>query len=63
MTRLAAEVDRETKDDSEFSVVMGWTEDDEWEAKQCELDRFDNCDAWELTLRGPHGPKALTWTW
>ncbi|CAK0865752.1 unnamed protein product, partial [Prorocentrum cordatum] len=62
MMRLAAEVDKETKDDSEFSV-MGWTEDGEWEAKQRELDRFNNYDVWELTLRGPHGPKALTWTW
>eukprot|EP00959_Pyramimonas_sp_CCMP1952_P077487 1619577-Pyramimonas_sp.AAC.1 len=42
MMRLVAEVDKEMKDDSEFSVVMGWTEDDEWEAKQCELDRLDN---------------------
>ncbi|CAK0851242.1 unnamed protein product [Prorocentrum cordatum] len=63
MMRLVAELDKETKDDSECSVVMGWAEDDEWEAKQCELDRFDNYDAWELTLRGPHGPKALTWAW
>eukprot|EP00959_Pyramimonas_sp_CCMP1952_P162490 3397313-Pyramimonas_sp.AAC.1 len=42
---------------------MGWTGDDEWEAKRCELDRFDNYDVWGLTLRDPHGPKALTWTW
>ncbi|CAK0910250.1 unnamed protein product, partial [Prorocentrum cordatum] len=63
MIRLVGEVDKELKDDSEFSIVMGWTEDDEWEAKQCELDRFDNYDVWELTLRDPHGPKALTWTW
>ncbi|CAK0819502.1 unnamed protein product [Prorocentrum cordatum] len=63
MLRLVGEVDKELKDDSEFSIVMGWTEDDEWEAKQCELDRFDNYNVWELTLRDPHGPKALTWTW
>ncbi|CAK0848099.1 unnamed protein product, partial [Prorocentrum cordatum] len=63
MMRLVGEVDKELKDDSEFSIVMVWTEDDEWEAKQCELDRFDNYDVWELTLRDPRGPKALTWTW
>ncbi|CAK0836789.1 unnamed protein product, partial [Prorocentrum cordatum] len=63
MMRLVGEVDKGLKDDSEFSIAMGWTEEDEWEAKQCELDRLDNYDVWELTLRDPHGPKALTWTW
>eukprot|EP00959_Pyramimonas_sp_CCMP1952_P019571 413266-Pyramimonas_sp.AAC.1 len=63
MMRLVAEVDKDTKDDSEFSIAMGWAEGDEWEAKQRELDRFDNYDVRGLTLRGPHGPMALTWTW
>eukprot|EP00959_Pyramimonas_sp_CCMP1952_P359518 7528308-Pyramimonas_sp.AAC.1 len=63
MMRPVAEVDKETKDDSEFSIAMGWREDDEWEAKQCELDRLDNYDVRGLTIRDPHGPKALTWTW
>ena len=63
MMSLICEIDKELEESSDYTLVMGWTPDDEWEAKQVEMDRFDNSDVWELRIRDKNGPKALTWKW
>ena len=63
MLALIAQVEEEMEQKSDFTVVQQWTEEEEWEAKQETLDRFDNYVVWTLTIRDVKGPKALTWVW
>ena len=63
MLALIAQVEEEMEQKSDFTLVQQWTEEEEWEAKQEELDRFDNYVVWTLTIRDVKGPRALTWVW
>ena len=62
MMTHVGEIDKETEESSNCGIVTGWTPDDEREAKQTEMVKFDNYDVWELVLRDKDGPKPLTWT-
>ena len=63
MMNLIAEVDKELKETTDYTEVKDWTPDEEWAAKQDELDRFDDYNVWTLTVRDPKGPRALSWVW
>ena len=45
------------------SMASAKSEDEEWDATQGELDRFDEHVVWKLQERDPNGPRPLTWTW